>query len=79
MTEEQNVSFALESDASNYGVPSPPHSLSISAHSATYVRISWQPPEFTHLHESIVYQYVVKQLVADNLSNSFFQLGMEMC
>lgn len=37
-----------DTDASNYGVPSPPHSLSISAHSATYVTISWQPPEYRY-------------------------------
>lgn len=45
-----------ESDGSNYGVPSPPHSLSISALGATYVTISWQPPEYSHLHEIITYQ-----------------------
>lgn len=53
-----NVSILLvkDADASNYGVPSPPHSLSISAHSATYVTISWNPPEYSHLHEPITYQ-----------------------
>lgn len=45
-----------KSDDSTYGVPSPPHSLAISAHSATYVTISWQPPEYSHLHETISYQ-----------------------
>lgn len=45
-----------ETDSNNYGVPSPPHSLAISSHSATYVTIAWQPPEYSHLHEPITYQ-----------------------
>lgn len=37
------------------GVTSPPHSLAVSSHSATYVTISWQPPEFSHPSEPIKY------------------------
>lgn len=54
-----------ETDTSKYGVPSPPHSLGISAHSATYVTISWQPPEYSHLHESITY-HIFHKATADN-------------
>lgn len=39
-----------------YGVPSPPHSLAITTHSATWVTVTWQPPEFSHPHESITYK-----------------------
>lgn len=38
------------------GVTSPPHSLSVSAHSANYVTITWQPPEFSHVSEEITYK-----------------------
>lgn len=52
--------FFTASDTSNsttiYGVPSPPHSLAISSHTATYVTVSWQPPEFSHPHEVITYR-----------------------
>ncbi|KAJ3623708.1 hypothetical protein MTP99_017378 [Tenebrio molitor] len=37
-------------------VTSPPHSLAVAAHSATWVTISWQPPEFSHPSEQITYQ-----------------------
>ncbi|XP_046405305.1 Ig-like and fibronectin type-III domain-containing protein 1 isoform X1 [Ischnura elegans] len=37
-------------------VTSPPHSLSVASHSATYVVISWQPPEFSHPTEEISYR-----------------------
>lgn len=43
-------------DSPLYGVPSPPHSLAISARTATWVTVSWQPPEYSHLHESMKYQ-----------------------
>lgn len=51
-----SILLVKDADTSNYGVPSPPHSLSISAHSATYVTIAWNPPEYSHLHEPITYQ-----------------------
>ncbi|KAG8287269.1 hypothetical protein J6590_042606 [Homalodisca vitripennis] len=37
------------------GVTSPPHSMAVSSHSATFVTISWQPPEFSHPSEPIKY------------------------
>lgn len=39
-----------------FGAPSPPHSLTVSAHSASWITISWQPPEFSHPHEPITYR-----------------------
>ncbi|XP_050094930.1 Ig-like and fibronectin type-III domain-containing protein 1 [Anopheles aquasalis] len=53
-----------ESASTVYGAPSPPHSLSVSAHSATWITVSWQPPEFSHPHESITYRVIHK--VANN-------------
>ncbi|XP_055908191.1 Ig-like and fibronectin type-III domain-containing protein 2 [Eupeodes corollae] len=47
---------ALNNSKSSYGVPSPPHSLQVSAHGADWVTISWQPPEFSHPHEPIAYR-----------------------
>ncbi|XP_068081772.1 Ig-like and fibronectin type-III domain-containing protein 2 [Anabrus simplex] len=38
------------------GVTSPPHSLAVSGHSATWVTIAWQPPEFSHPSEQITYR-----------------------
>ncbi|XP_044737933.1 Ig-like and fibronectin type-III domain-containing protein 1 isoform X2 [Chrysoperla carnea] len=38
------------------GVTSPPHSLAVSSHSATWVTITWQPPEFSHPSELITYR-----------------------
>ncbi|KAL1122201.1 hypothetical protein AAG570_003606, partial [Ranatra chinensis] len=42
------------------GVPSPPHALAVSSHSATYVTISWQPPEFSHPAEQLLYRIFYK-------------------
>ncbi|XP_060521519.1 Ig-like and fibronectin type-III domain-containing protein 2 isoform X2 [Cylas formicarius] len=41
-------------------VPSPPHSLAVASHSATWVTISWQPPEFSHPSEIITYRLYYK-------------------
>lgn len=38
------------------GVTSPPHSLTISSHSANFVTISWQPPEVSHPAERLYYR-----------------------
>ncbi|XP_019771440.1 Ig-like and fibronectin type-III domain-containing protein 2 isoform X3 [Dendroctonus ponderosae] len=38
------------------GVTSPPHSLAVASHSATWVTITWQPPEFSHPSEQISYR-----------------------
>jgi len=49
--------FPLDLDSKGIvGVTSPPHSLSVSAHSANYVTITWQPPEFSHVSEEITYK-----------------------
>jgi hypothetical protein len=45
-----------DNDAVVYGAPSPPHSLVVTAHGATFVTVSWQPPEFSHPHERISYR-----------------------
>ncbi|XP_073963671.1 Ig-like and fibronectin type-III domain-containing protein 2 [Choristoneura fumiferana] len=37
------------------GIPSPPHSLSVSSHSATWLTLTWQPPQFSHPDEKISY------------------------
>ncbi|GJQ83686.1 hypothetical protein Trydic_g14393 [Trypoxylus dichotomus] len=37
------------------GVTSPPHSLAVASHSATWVTITWKPPEFSHPSEQITY------------------------
>lgn len=37
-------------------VTSPPHSLAVASHSATWVTITWQPPEFSHPSELISYR-----------------------
>nr|XP_022900341.1 Ig-like and fibronectin type-III domain-containing protein 2 [Onthophagus taurus] len=42
------------------GVTSPPHSLAVASHSATWVTISWQPPEFSHPSERIIYNLFYK-------------------
>lgn len=38
------------------GVPSSPHSLAVSSHSANWVTISWHPPEFSHYSEALIYR-----------------------
>ncbi|XP_055693632.1 Ig-like and fibronectin type-III domain-containing protein 1 [Lutzomyia longipalpis] len=48
-----------------FGAPSPPHSLAVAAHSATWVTVSWQPPEFSHPHEPIVYKLYHKSTSSD--------------
>jgi Fibronectin type III domain len=45
-----------EHDALVFGAPSPPHTLSVSSHGATYITVNWQPPEFAHPHEKISYR-----------------------
>ncbi|XP_017783380.1 PREDICTED: Ig-like and fibronectin type-III domain-containing protein 2 isoform X2 [Nicrophorus vespilloides] len=51
------------------GVTSPPHSLAVSTHSATWVTITWQPPEFSHPSESITYRLYHK-----STTDSVFQI-----
>lgn len=49
-----------DSNSAVYGAPSPPHSMTVSTHSATWIAISWQPPEFSHPHEQLSYRVVHK-------------------
>ncbi|XP_012543960.1 Ig-like and fibronectin type-III domain-containing protein 1 isoform X2 [Bombyx mori] len=48
--EEQEVS----------GIPSHPHSLSVSSHSATWLTLTWQPPQFSQADEKITYTLFFK-------------------
>ncbi|KAJ1522116.1 hypothetical protein ONE63_002427 [Megalurothrips usitatus] len=43
-------------DATVKGVTSPPHSVVVSGHSATWVSVSWQPPEVSHPSEKLTYR-----------------------
>ncbi|KAK6628150.1 hypothetical protein RUM43_001962 [Polyplax serrata] len=43
------------------GIPSAPHSLAVSSHSANWVTISWHPPEFSHFSDAVVYKLYHKQ------------------
>ncbi|XP_072944512.1 Ig-like and fibronectin type-III domain-containing protein 2 [Epargyreus clarus] len=42
------------------GIPSPPHSLSVASHSATWLTLSWQPPQFSHPDEKLTYTLYYK-------------------
>ncbi|XP_039756067.1 Ig-like and fibronectin type-III domain-containing protein 1 isoform X2 [Pararge aegeria] len=42
------------------GIPSPPHSLSVSSHSATWLALSWQPPQFSLPDDKISYTLYYK-------------------
>ncbi|KAK7792924.1 hypothetical protein R5R35_008001 [Gryllus longicercus] len=50
-------------------VPSPPHSLAVSSHSATWLTVSWQPPEFSLPSERLSYKLYHK-----SASDGDFQL-----
>lgn len=51
-----NTTSNTETESLIYGAPSPPHSLVVSGHGATFITINWQPPEFSHPHEKIAYR-----------------------
>ncbi|CAH1112848.1 unnamed protein product [Psylliodes chrysocephalus] len=57
----------VKSDQSKWvkGVTSPPHSLAVASHSATWVTITWQPPEFSHPSEIITYRIFHKSTAED--------------
>lgn len=46
----------VNKDSTVFGAPSPPHTLTVSGHSATSITVAWHPPEFSHPHEEISYQ-----------------------
>ncbi|XP_075980799.1 Ig-like and fibronectin type-III domain-containing protein 2 isoform X2 [Anticarsia gemmatalis] len=54
------------------GIPSPPHSLSVSSHSATWLTLTWQPPQFSQPDEKISYTLFFKsptQVGSTNVTN----------
>ncbi|XP_075234927.1 Ig-like and fibronectin type-III domain-containing protein 1 [Lycorma delicatula] len=51
------------------GVTSPPHSLAVAVHSATYVTITWQPPEFSLPSEQITYRIYYKSGADSNFTS----------
>ncbi|XP_063243751.1 Ig-like and fibronectin type-III domain-containing protein 1 isoform X2 [Bacillus rossius redtenbacheri] len=55
-----NVTDTEVGDRGVASVTSAPHSLAVSAHSAIYVTISWQPPEFSHPAEKLSYRLYYK-------------------
>ncbi|KAB0793035.1 hypothetical protein PPYR_12655 [Photinus pyralis] len=48
------------------GVTSPPHSLAIASHSATWVTITWQPPAFSLPSQQITYRLYHKSTADDH-------------
>ncbi|CAH0694433.1 unnamed protein product [Spodoptera exigua] len=65
-----NVSETEEKEVA--GIPSPPHSLSVSSHSATWLTLTWQPPQFSQPDEKISYTLFYKspsQLSQTNVTN----------
>lgn len=46
------------------GIPSHPHSLSVSSHSATWLTVDWQPPQFSKPDEKITYTLFYKSPTA---------------
>ncbi|XP_026741674.1 Ig-like and fibronectin type-III domain-containing protein 2 isoform X2 [Trichoplusia ni] len=65
-----NVTDAEEKEIA--GIPSPPHSLSVSSHSATWLTLTWQPPQFSQPDEKISYTLFYKsptQLTQTNITN----------
>lgn len=51
-----------------FGTPSPPHSLVVSSHGATFISVSWQPPEFSHPNEKIYYRMFHRQADTNNVT-----------
>ncbi|EDW70342.2 Ig-like and fibronectin type-III domain-containing protein 1 [Drosophila virilis] len=47
-----------------WGAPSPPHSLTVLTHSATWMQLTWQPSEYSHPHERITYRVYHKAMNA---------------
>lgn len=60
-------------DAQIYGAPSPPHTLTVSSHSATSITVAWQPPEFSHPHEEISYQVFHKNKFNHSIATTRLQ------
>lgn len=65
-----NVSSTDVGERGLAAVTSSPHSLAVSSHSATYVTISWQPPEFSQPAEQLIYRVFYKASSDPNFSSS---------
>ncbi|KAL0821463.1 hypothetical protein ABMA28_004934 [Loxostege sticticalis] len=52
--------YTLGEEKEVNGIPSPPHSLAVSSHSATWLTLSWQPPQFSLPDEKIAYTLYFK-------------------
>uniref|UniRef100_W8ADW8 Ig-like and fibronectin type-III domain-containing protein C25G4.10 n=2 Tax=Ceratitis capitata TaxID=7213 RepID=W8ADW8_CERCA len=63
-TDDKNAKF----NNNTYGAPSPPHSLSITSHSATWMQLTWQPPEYSHPHEKITYRIYHKPMKSEKFN-----------
>ncbi|XP_002074396.3 Ig-like and fibronectin type-III domain-containing protein 2 isoform X1 [Drosophila willistoni] len=48
-----------------WAAPSPPHSLTVAGHSATWMQLTWQPPEYAHPHERMTYRVYHKPMKAE--------------
>ncbi|EDV97557.1 Ig-like and fibronectin type-III domain-containing protein 2 [Drosophila grimshawi] len=53
---------------STWGAPSPPHSLTVLTHSATWMQVTWQPSEYSHPHERITYRVYHKTMNSDGFT-----------
>ncbi|KAH8270054.1 hypothetical protein KR018_003173 [Drosophila ironensis] len=60
-----NTSNRATEEGVAWGAPSPPHSLTVVAHSATWMQLTWQPPEYAHPHERITYRVYHKAMRAE--------------
>ncbi|XP_066906093.1 Ig-like and fibronectin type-III domain-containing protein 1 [Halyomorpha halys] len=65
-----NISKTVVGDKGLAAVTTPPHSLAVSSHSATYVTISWQPPEFSQPAEQLIYRVFYKASSDTNFHSS---------
>ncbi|GFG31451.1 hypothetical protein Cfor_07805, partial [Coptotermes formosanus] len=61
-----NITHTELDDKGIPGVTSPPHSLAVSSHSATWVTITWQPPEFSQPAEQLSYKLYHKSAADDD-------------
>ena len=55
-TPDAYASVLADEEMTVKGVTSPPHSVVVSGHSATWVAVSWQPPEVSHPSEKLRYR-----------------------
>ncbi|KAJ0174849.1 hypothetical protein K1T71_009957 [Dendrolimus kikuchii] len=60
---------STEEETEVSGIPSPPHSLAVSSHSATWLTLTWQPPQFSHPDEKLSYTLFYKSPTAIAQSN----------